>query len=167
MQDYVDGSDGIFNRLAAIKSEIEEHLKVYMLLASLGDKNRSAFGHQIASLQILQKNLTGKRQQLCCYWSIMANCCALKQQESLLRVMTLLVSSQLVSCGITEVKHRIAERSVRHTSRKSADAMLVINPVKLLTITSKRMGYHVRSLLQTILMLLLRQIWENRKRKNC
>ena len=66
----------------------------------------------------------------------MANCCALEQQESQPRLVTLVLSLQQVSCGITVVKHRIAERSVRHTSGKSADAMLVVNPVTMLEITS-------------------------------
>ena len=57
MQDYVDAFEGIFDRLAAMKGEIAKDLKVSMLLPSFGDKNQSAFGHQIASLQILQEKL--------------------------------------------------------------------------------------------------------------
>ena len=55
MQDYDDLFEEIFNRLAAMKSEIAEDLQVAMLLPSFGDKKQSAFGHTIASLQTLQE----------------------------------------------------------------------------------------------------------------
>ena len=57
MQDYVDTFEEIFNRLAAMQSEIAEDLQVAMLLASFGDKSKSPFGYLIASMQAVQESL--------------------------------------------------------------------------------------------------------------
>ena len=57
MQDYVDTFEEIFNRLAAMQSEIAEDLQVAMLLASFGDKSKSLFGYLIASMQAVQESL--------------------------------------------------------------------------------------------------------------
>ena len=57
LQDYFDAYEAIFNRQAAMKSDVAEDLQVVMLLASFGDKSRSLFGHSISTLQSIQDNL--------------------------------------------------------------------------------------------------------------
>lgn len=58
MQDHIDSFEEIFNRLAGMKSDSGEDLQVAMVLASpFGDKNISAFGHVIDSLQTIQEML--------------------------------------------------------------------------------------------------------------
>ena len=51
MADYVASFEELFNRLTAMDSKIEDDMRVAMLLASFGDKNKSPFGHVIVSLQ--------------------------------------------------------------------------------------------------------------------
>ena len=57
MQDYIDAFEEIFNRLAAMESDVAEDLQVAMVLASFGDKNKSSFGHVLAALQTIQEKL--------------------------------------------------------------------------------------------------------------
>lgn len=58
MGDYVDSFEDIFNRLAGMNSPISEELQVAMFLSSLGDLNRSKFGHTISALQNVQDKLS-------------------------------------------------------------------------------------------------------------
>ena len=57
MQDYIDSFEEIFNRLAAMKSDIGEDLQVTIILASFRDNNKSPFEHVISSLQTIQEKL--------------------------------------------------------------------------------------------------------------
>lgn len=60
MQDYIGSFEAIFHRLSAMQNEGAVHLQVAILLASFGDKIRSAFGHLIASPQNAREDLDGK-----------------------------------------------------------------------------------------------------------
>ena len=51
MAEYISEFEDIFNRLEGMESEVEESIQVAMLLASFGDKNKSLFGHAVATLQ--------------------------------------------------------------------------------------------------------------------
>lgn len=58
MQDYFDGFEGIFSRLAPVGSAIARDLKVAMLVVPVGGKTPSPYGHEIPSLQVLQGKVT-------------------------------------------------------------------------------------------------------------
>lgn len=140
MQDHVDAFEEIFIRLAAIISEIAENFQIAMLMASFGDKNQSAFGHTIASLQTLLEKLD---------WEPATAMLRKEHDDQLLRSGRTgkftksgdsATALQLVAGRATEVKDKIAGRGVRHTSMKSADAMLAVNSVILLEIPKQGMA---------------------------
>lgn len=58
MPDFIDSYEEIFNCLAAMNSAIPDDLQIAMLLASFGDKNQSAYGHVVASLQSIQESVS-------------------------------------------------------------------------------------------------------------
>lgn len=58
MGDYIDAFEEIFNRLAGMGSVIDEDMQIALLLSSLGDSNRSRYGHIIISLQTVRESLS-------------------------------------------------------------------------------------------------------------
>ena len=50
MVDYIDDFEEVFNHLSALESPVSEPMQVGMVLASFGDKSKSAYGQVVASL---------------------------------------------------------------------------------------------------------------------
>lgn len=58
MSDFIDEFEECFNRLSAMECAVSEQLQVAMLLASFGDKSKSAYGQVVASMQMMEIELS-------------------------------------------------------------------------------------------------------------